>query len=386
MSGQKTILIITPFFRPNLGGAETYISELCEYFRKHNYCLYVLTYQPISTPGVRGERIEKSKNIVIRRFKWIGYDLFHKLQRFPVLVFLYITPYLFLRSFLWMLKNHKKIDIIDAQGLNAAFIARILKCVFKKKATASIVALYNFIPGSCFARMAAWALSGLDLVLVEKGKSKEELTSIGIPKNKFIVFNQWVDQKRFKQVNKNNAKNNFGWGNEFIVLFVGRAIPEKGAKLLLEASRDVDENIIFAFITGKSSATQELVEESTKRKNIKFLGEIDPGQLHKYYQAADIFCLPSIYEEGVVRVVSEAVSCGIPVIASNKGSVPYMLDESVSILVEPTADNFAKKIEYLYKNPERLELMARNCHHYALKNFGQENTLMIDDAYQKLIS
>ncbi|MCF6150265.1 MAG: glycosyltransferase family 4 protein [Candidatus Kuenenia sp.] len=381
----KTVLVLTPFFRPMVGGAETYANELCEYLRSHDYYVYVLTYQPVNNTGLKGEKLEKLENMQIRRYQWIGYDLFHKLQDFPVLRILYITSYLFLRSFLWMLKNHKKIDLIDAQGFNAALIARILKIFFKKRAICSVMSLYSFIQGSTLARWVKWTLSGLDMVIVEKGKSKKELMDIGISEDKFMVFNQWVDQERFKPIDKETAKKELGWQNKFIVLYVGRAIPEKGARILLDAAQNVNKNINFAFITDIGAVTEDIIKASREKSNIIFIGEIENKELHKYYQASDIFCLPSQYEEGVARVVAEAVSCGIPLIASNKGSIPYVLDENVSIIIEPTVENFSKKIEYLYNNPEILNKMAEKCRPYAFENFSKKNVTIIVDGYKKLV-
>lgn len=385
LNHMKNILIITPFFRPNIGGAETYVHELCESLRSKDFFVNVLTYQPINSSKLKGEKIEKAENMVIRRYNWIGFDLFHKLQNNPILVFLYITPCLFLISFFWMLKNHKKVDLIDAQGFNAAFIARILKKIFKKKAACSVMSLYSFQPGSMISKYVSWTLKEMDLVIVEKGKSKEELISIGVAENKFVVFNQWVDGEQFVPVNKDEVKKELGFENKFIVQFVGRANREKGALTLLEAAKKINKNIYVAFITDIGPVTEELKKGCSETENAIFVGPVDYEKLHKYYQAADISCVPSQYEEGVARVIPEAISCGTPIVASNYGSIPYVLDESVSIVVEPTADNLAKAIESLYNNQERLAQMTANCSKFAQDNFTIKNIEYIIEGYNKVL-
>jgi len=381
MEKKKGLFVIAPFFRPSLGGAETYINELCEFFRRNNFFVYVFSYQPLysfsSAIGNKGEKREKLENMEIRRLGWIGNDIFHKLQNYPLVVFLYLTPYLFLHCFFWMLKNHKKIDVIDAEGLNAAFIAKILKFIFRKKVTVSILALYNFAPGSLFSKIVCWTLSSADKIFVEKGKSKEELERIGLPPDKLVIFNQWVDQNRFKPADKEEMKNQLGWKDKFVVLFVGRAIPEKGANILLEASKNLSDDVIFAFISSIGPAMEDIIKESKTRENIIFVGEVNPLELHKYYQACDIFCLPSKYEEGVARVVSEAISCGAPMVASNMGSTPYVLEEGVARLIYPNAENFAKEINDLYTNQGNLHQMAENCRSFAIENFGEKNIRLI---------
>ena len=384
MGNKLKILIITPFFRPNIGGAETYVHELCEDLRENEYIVNVLTYQPINCSKLKGERLEKNKNLTIRRYRWIGFDLFHKLQPYPILVFLYITPYLFLRSFFWMLKNHKKVDLIDAQGFNAAFIAKFLKKIFRKKATVSVLSLYNFIPGSAFAKFVYWVVKDMDLVIVEKGKSKKEMMSIGAPEERFVTFNQWVDGNQFKVVSKAVAKKVLGWENKFIVLFVGRANKEKGAFELLSAAKTANKNITFAFITDIGPVTEELKSGISQTENAIFVGPVDYELLHQYYQAADIFCIPSQYEEGVARVIPEAISCGTPVVASNRGSIPDILDEPVAVIVDPTPENLRQAIETLFNNPEKLKQMTANCEHYANDNFTVKNIGYIKEGYKKV--
>ena len=92
-------------------------------------------------------------------------------------------------------------------------------------------------------------------------------------------------------------------------------------------------------------------KESSRTKNLIFLGSVDYIDLHKYYNLADVLCIPSQYEEGYGRVAMEAVACGLPVVGSNKGGIPEAVSEEVSILADPTVDNLEKIILRLYQNP-----------------------------------
>jgi glycosyltransferase involved in cell wall biosynthesis len=154
------VLVIAPFFRPSKGGAESYIDEVVSELAEAGYKVYVQTYQPLYKGIPLAEKLEVNGNVTIRRYKWIGGDLFHRLSKFPALVFLYITPYLFFRVFLWLVINHKKISIIDGQGLNACFIAKILGGIFKIQRVSTVLALYNFQDNSLFKRLASWAILG----------------------------------------------------------------------------------------------------------------------------------------------------------------------------------------------------------------------------------
>ena len=86
-----------------------------------------------------------------------------------------------------------------------------------------------------------------------------------------------------------------------------------------------------------------------------------------------IVCIPSQYEEGFCRVALEAVSCGIPVVASNKGGLKEALDDSVAILVDPTVQNLKEAILTLYKNTEHYWRLKNNCRTFALRRYSEQN-------------
>lgn len=382
----KKVLIITPFFLPNIGGAETYVYELTEYLRNHGFTINVLTYQPITTPNVTGERLEKKDNITVRRYQWIGFNLFRKLEKLPFLNFLYLTPYLLLRSFIWMLFNNKEVDIIDAQGFNSACVAYVLKKFFKKKAVVSVMSLYDFIPGSLLANLVKIVISGMDHVITESEVSKQELISIGVSADKITPYVEWLDQNVFKPYNKSEMKKLFGFPEIFTVLFVGRAIEIKGIDLILGASEILhDYPINFVFISNAGPLTSMLKEISEKRKNVTFIPGVPYTELPKYESAADLAVVPSRYSENSAITVLTAIWCGTPVIASNVGAIPNLITEEVGLLVEPNAKNFAEAILKCYNEKEFYNKLFVNCIPYANKHFSIDNASVISNVYLKVL-
>lgn len=377
---RKSILILSPFFRPNVGGVETHLDDLCEYLRTHNYQVYVLTYQPITTKA-KGKRIEREEGLEVHRYWWLGFNLFHRLARYPSLNFLYLTPRLFMCTFCFLLLRRRKVDVIHAQGLNTAVIAKFMKIIFKKRAVMSTQALYNFRKGSFFARITRWTLFTLDKIIAESDESKEELIEIGIPESKIAVFSHWVDQKQFKPRDKEKCKARLGWQGKFIVLFVGRLIPIKGATTLLKVAQQTEPGISFAFIGAAGPQIGLVNNAACKMDNVIFVGKVDYQNLATYYNAADVFIIPSQYEEGVARVMLEALSCGTPVIGSRRGSIPSVLNSSVAILIEPTVEKIKEGIEFLYHNPQELRRLAQNCRPYAEARFSPDNVKIIIDNY-----
>lgn len=360
---KKTILHITPFFHPNIGGVETHLSDLVSELSK-NYKIFVHTYSPITTPNLKYHKFEKHKNLEIHRYPWFGKSLFHKLEKFPLFNFLYLTPYLFLRIFIWMLSNHKKIDIIHSHGFNAAFCGFLLSKIFNKKHIISTHAIYDNINTSTILK---YTLNNSNHILCLSKASARQLINWGINPQKISIYKHWIDLSIFKPIEKKIKK--------FSVLFVGRLIEKKGIKILVNTAKLLP-NIQFVFI-GTGPLTDYF--KKIKIKNILFLGKIENKKLPEFYSKYHIFCAPSLYEEGYGRVVIEAVACGSPVIASNRGGLPEALDNNVAILIKPTSTTTLKKaILSMQKNYQKYQ---KNCRPYALKNFSTKNIKLISKFY-----
>lgn len=376
------ILMITPFFRPNIGGVETHLDGLCKYLRDRGHKVFVLTYQPLTT-RVKAQNFEKKQNLEIRRIGWFGYNLFHKLESYPLLEFTYLTPMLLIYSLFFCLSRKKYVDVIHAHGLNASFVAEVLAKVFRKKAIVSLHAIYNLSKRPMLTKLMKVVLSSYGAILTLSNKSKMELTKMGLDSEKIRVFTYWVDQTLFKPINKAKCRKEFGLEGKFIVLFIGRLIEIKGVRLLIRVAKKLSaiEDVYFVFI-GDGPLTGEVKAASNNFGNIIYVGEVENKELSPYYNAADVVIVPSLYEEGFGRVILEALSCGTPVIASNRGGIPEALDESVGMLIEPEVDEIVQTVESLYESPEKLANLRRNCRAYAIKKFSEDNATAIEDAYR----
>ena len=136
-------------------------------------------------------------------------------------------------------------------------------------------------------------------------------------------------------------------------------------------------------LIGNGPEEQYVEKISRQNKNIQFLGKIKNSELHEFYNSADIFCFPSLYDEGFGRVGMEAVSCGLPVVGSNLGGISEALDDTVSVLVNPTHENLKIAILELYENPDAIKILKKACRDYAIKNFSINNLKLITKHYAR---
>jgi len=375
------ILMITPFFSPNIGGVETHLDDLCEYLRKRGHRIFVITYQPLTTRR-KARSLEVKQGVVVSRISWFGYGLFNKLEPYPLFEVMYLFPALYFRTLLFVLLKRRRIDTVVAHGLVASLVGKFVKPIFRKRTVASVHTIYYLYRRPLLGRIFAWVLGSYDKILFASERMRREFLHFGIEGSRTDVFTYWADHTRFKSLSKAETKKMLDWDGKFVVLFVGRLIKEKGADVLVKTARMIDKSIFYAFITSASYEEFKRIVGGNVPSNVIYVGPVEYSKLHLYYSAADVFVLPSQYREGFSRAVIEAALCGTPVIASNIGCLPEVVNSDIGCLVDPpTAENFAKVIEYYYVHRDELERLSRTCAEFAQKHFTENNAKVVEESY-----
>lgn len=378
---KKNVLWITPFFSPNIGGVESHLTDLWEILTEKNYGITVLTYQPL-TNNAKGLGKEVINNSRIYRYQWFGKNLFHKLEKHPLLEFLYVTPYLLVRSFLFLLLHHSEIDVIHAHGLNAAFITRVVNKFFRKRMVMSTYAIYNFSPRTIFSRIVSWTLGPFDKILSLTEQSKKELLRIGVPAHKITPYYLWTDQDSYRPLPKKTAREKTGLPEGFVVLFVGRYIAAKGVGMLLELASEVGQ-VRFVLIGDDGPLLNRVREAAKVNNNLEIIEGVRGAELIPYYQAADLLIVPSIHPEAFGKVAIEAFSCGTPVLASDAGALSDVVAPTVGKTGAPTMEYFKRELEFFYTNPGAVNKITANARAYAEKYFSNKNALTIEESYSE---
>lgn len=171
---------------------------------------------------------------------------------------------------------------------------------------------------------------------------------------------------------------------EFTILCTARLSREKGVHVLVEALRGVDfpyrAFVIgsrlgkFAPDGGRSTPYADRVLAAAHGLPITFTGFIPntSSEFRHRLAGADVVVVPSLFEaQGTV--VLEALSMGIPVIASDVGGIPLMVTNDVGVLV-PAGDPraLARALGELYRAPERRAGMAARARPHVVANFCWE--------------
>jgi rhamnosyl/mannosyltransferase len=125
-----------------------------------------------------------------------------------------------------------------------------------------------------------------------------------------------------------------------LVLFVGRLVYYKGVEVLLEAMTRCPGTLLIVGTGPLEAALRQSVARRGLEARVTFVGDVPDDDLPAYYQACDIFVLPSIARTeafGIVQV--EAMAAGVPVVSTNLPTgVPWVNQDGVSGLVVPPGD------------------------------------------------
>jgi glycosyltransferase involved in cell wall biosynthesis len=149
-----------------------------------------------------------------------------------------------------------------------------------------------------------------------------------------------------------------------VIFYVGMLEKRKGVDILIRAisiiKKDISEIHLFIAGTGKEEINlKNLVKELNVEENVKFLGFISEEEKYSYYKSADVCVFPSRFDWSPV-VLPEAMACGNPVVASNVGGIPYIVEDGkTGLLFEfENVEDLAEKIITLVKDKELREKMG----------------------------
>jgi glycosyltransferase involved in cell wall biosynthesis len=153
-----------------------------------------------------------------------------------------------------------------------------------------------------------------------------------------------------------------GWRQRYLLLYVGRLAVEKGVDVLIEAVRGISRvrPDIGLLIVGEGPERKWLEKQAQNLPQVFFLGFHDWKDLPRFYAAADLLVLPSKHEQWGL-VVNEAMASGLPVLATRKvGAAQDLIIEGQSgyVVPEDDAEAMASAIDRACQSEERLRAMG----------------------------
>jgi glycosyltransferase involved in cell wall biosynthesis len=192
-----------------------------------------------------------------------------------------------------------------------------------------------------------------------------------------LVFNG-TDLRRFSP-SDNGTRGNLPYG-EHMIFACRQLFPRKGIRFLLEAAAQLKPQFpdLKVVLAGDGFERPELVRLADQlgiSADVTFLGWVPNTDLPPYYRAAAVSVIPSL-EEGFGIPAAEAMGCEVPVVASDAGGLPEVVENGVTGLVVPRgdADALARAIQALLNDPERRRVMGQAGRARALRLFDWDRS------------
>jgi glycosyltransferase involved in cell wall biosynthesis len=152
------------------------------------------------------------------------------------------------------------------------------------------------------------------------------------------------------------------------LLSVGRLDPEKGIIYLIQAVDKLVANgnaDIILDIVGTGTEENGLRWQVSKRglaQNVHFAGYVSHGrQLLNLYRESDVYIQPSL-TEGWPQTLFEAMACGVPVVATRVGGIPYLIEDGENgLLIDPASPReISDAVKRLVSDAELKDRIVRN--------------------------
>lgn len=209
-------------------------------------------------------------------------------------------------------------------------------------------------------RLDKWAVEiffrQASLILTNSVYAQQQVLSLGLNPNLVKVVYCGYDGMLITKSTavRTNKKNNRR------ILFVGQCAYVKGIEYLLQATPLFSDKGAVIDVVGNTAGEPDyflrlskIINDLDLQKRVIFHGHIsDKAGLAQFYQQADIFVLPSLME-GFGIVLLEAMSFGLPIIATKVGAIPEIIKDGKNGLLVPPADPLAlaKAIDLLLRSP-----------------------------------
>ena len=220
---------------------------------------------------------------------------------------------------------------------------------------------------------------------------KQHLIEYGADPEKIIVhnFSSIKDDEILTKPNtlrrKNKIREELGLvKDKKIVLTAGRFLPLKRFEDLIKAVLKCQSDCELYLLGGRP--TQDYLRLSIGHKNIHFIDFVLPEQVGKYYEACDLFVLPSETDVWGL-VLNEAMAKGLPVIASDSVVAgENLIDGNGKIFETYNVDELSKDIDYCLKDKINKQMAKRSLEiikDYTIENMARRQLIAFNTYFVK---
>lgn len=342
---------------PDIGGAETYLVSLVKQFKKEGNSVLLATN--------RGKFFDYTNDLGIKRFSLpfildINGNLRGLIKSTALLPF-GLTYYSWL---LWQFRK-EKVDVILLTSFTEKLVVTFLSIFFRipvvwiEYGPLSVVFKRNlYIPKLIYILIAVFPKK----IIVPSENTLRSLRKDAFVRSSKLILIPCGVEPRIKSKRPIPEE----LQEKFVVGSISRLTREKGQDYLIRAIPKVLEKIPSSYFIIIGSGPdkdyfQNLVKELRLQKNVIMPGFVE--DIEFYYSVFDVFVFPTVWDlEGFGLVIPEAMKHKIPIIGTNHGPVPEIVDDNINgiIVKKRNEDDIASAIIRLGLDEDLRKKMGEN--------------------------
>ncbi len=230
-------------------------------------------------------------------------------------------------------------------------------------------------------------------VIVLSEHSRREVLDLRFPPERIVKIPGGADTERFVPGPKAAARAALGLPPDRpLLLSIRRLAPRMGLDNLIRAMPAVlrvspGAHLLIGGKGPEQERLSRLIQSLGLQDCVRLLGFIPDAALAAYYQAADLFVLPTLALEGFGLVTTESLSCGTPVLGTPIGATPELLTPLDPRLIAPSADpaGLADAIIAFLAEDWPRALTPERLHAYVLDHYTWDrHTIQTEQVYHSL--
>jgi glycosyltransferase involved in cell wall biosynthesis len=299
-------------------------------------------------------------------------------------------------TLLWQARRHVRergINIVQTHGYKSNVLGVFLRAFSRKP---WIAFAHGYTDDNWKMRrymdLDLWMMRYADRVIAVSNATAELLVKSGIQKDRIrLIYNAIETPTVMPSASPAAIKRQHGVAPaDKVIGVVGRLNPEKGQMIFLRALKSAIQTCpnLKALLIGDGQ-DRELLEryclDNGLAEHVVFAGYRE--NIADYYQILDLLVLPSL-SEGLPNTVLEAMSFGIPVLATRVGGVPEIIGKDNGVMVPPgDPDALAKQIVELLRNDALRASLGAEGQRSLYPRFAPEHRArQIFDVYDELLA
>jgi glycosyltransferase involved in cell wall biosynthesis len=180
--------------------------------------------------------------------------------------------------------------------------------------------------------IAAPLFRAVDEVTVISTPLVKRVIAFGVDPSRITVLPMPIDREVAAVAERDDSRRSLAAGGPPTLLFVGRLVERKGASYAVRAFAELvdagrDARLVIVGDGPERQTLADLAHALGVGKRVELVGAVSPADVRPWYERASVLVMPAVTDwkgeqEGFGMVIVEAMSYGVPVVASRSGGIP----------------------------------------------------------------